>query len=339
MKKQTLFIFLLSIFLLSCSKDISDTPLLNDTSSKDSSQMLVFKDVDELEKAANLVLSMNTETRKVWEKQKSFSSFGIACDEVYYACIPENFKTEEDLFAFVYTNKEYLQVVTENDEKILEPINYKNKYRYLANKSKLFQVGNEVYKIFEETVIKTSTKNREILNQITESNLNTSLLSSPDILVFYSQNKQLSSSKNTCVNSDHFTNTSFLEHGFNGSKKESLHVRVTIGYIQNTGLDFLESVEYVVRPYTKVLGIWYWRKANISMDLRVRVNSYRADAGTWGYWGDSKVVSLNDERVIEGSFIFNNRQLSNTYYAPSFQALYILATNDKTDCVEKIFNY
>ncbi|MEG1762974.1 MAG: hypothetical protein RR256_05125, partial [Bacteroidales bacterium] len=264
--------------------------------------------------------------------QKSFSSFGVACDKIYLACIPENFKTEEDVAAFVSTNKEYLQIVSKNGEKVLEPINYKNRYRYLANLSKLFQVGDDIYKVFEEIIIKTSTKNRAILEQITESNLDAKLLSSSEISVFYSQkalNNSLSGTKD-CASENYCTPNQLLGHSFNDKQKESLHVRVSLTYTAVSGLDFLESVEYVVRPYKKVLGIWYWRKADISMDLSLRAYSYRGDNGTWGFWDYSNYVSLKNERVIEGNYSYNNRQLSNIYYGPSFKIIKISATNSLT---------
>jgi CRISPR/Cas system CMR-associated protein Cmr3 (group 5 of RAMP superfamily) len=56
---------------------------------------------------------MTKEERATYETQNGYISFGRYCDELYNKIDFDKFKSQEEIFSFVYENKDYLKLTDE----------------------------------------------------------------------------------------------------------------------------------------------------------------------------------------------------------------------------------
>jgi len=122
--------------------------------------ILTFANSQAFDSAKVKVASMKPEERVVWENSKGFKSLGTICDEFYKTIEPQNFKTMEDVNAFVSTNGDKVKIYENKaGDKYLEVQEFDNSERYLMNKDKMYIVGTTVFRKFDEATVSTDIAN------------------------------------------------------------------------------------------------------------------------------------------------------------------------------------
>lgn len=170
---------LLLIAMGACKKENTESVAVKSTNEK----ILKFKSLEEFDKSISTVLRMTPENRKIWASEKGFESFGVKCDEVYSNSHPETFTTVEEFDKLVANNSEFLfYEKMENGELSLESKLNKSPFRYFANLEKMYQIDDIVYKVLENGIVSSSSRNIEKLKLINDQNCVLEYGKDPDLV-------------------------------------------------------------------------------------------------------------------------------------------------------------
>lgn len=168
MKIKVLLISLIIVIFSSCTKEQTeptiDIPVNN--------EMLVFNSMEDYNAVINKTISLNHDELKVYEESLGFKSFGRKCEEIYYSINPDQFNSFEEIKEYVEKHSEYLVLLKdENDEYTVEYSLYNNPTRYIVNENKMYQLGENVFKVFEKDYAYTNIANIEELFHLDEKDL------------------------------------------------------------------------------------------------------------------------------------------------------------------------
>jgi hypothetical protein len=116
-----------------------------------------------------------------YEKTQGRRSIGAISDEFYENIDWDQFLEKDDLIDFYNNNIDMLDtIIDENGEILVLPKWDDTRVRYVANENGLFIIGENVYKIFKNCIIKTSENYLSELNMLSEAeldNLDTTIFS------------------------------------------------------------------------------------------------------------------------------------------------------------------
>jgi len=257
-------------FIFSCSKD----DISRSDKNKTTSDILIFNNYEEFDEALGSIFTMNEQQRKDWEESNGFKSFGIKCDEIYKKANPEKFKNLDDFKAFVAQNSDYIGLIEEeNGELTLEVVLSKSPLRYFLNKDRMYGVDNNIYKVLENGSIKTNRENLEKLRAINEQNL-LSYKSNPDFSIILNETEDLYNSEKYYDCGKHSK-----DWNDNGNDRTTLWLDLQEydcgygGYVCSYW-----RAEIQIRPYHKILGVWYYASRSISWDCKCIVE-WRLSSG------------------------------------------------------------
>ena len=187
----TVFVAMASVLIFYGCRKFSDNPLMMSTHS----DMRYFETVNDLFDEVNRLSDMDDEELAAYENSIGFQSFGRKSETIYWQILHElgepfgveyfgdeemsdvevNF-TVDDAQVYVSQYPEYLKIettVAENGETEYEFVpKYNNSpYRYIMNENGMFQVGDNIFKVFEYAVLYTSIDKADMLSNITETNI------------------------------------------------------------------------------------------------------------------------------------------------------------------------
>jgi hypothetical protein len=206
------------------------------------------------------------------EESQGFKSFGRTCDELYNNINPEDFKSIEEVKTFVAKNSEYLQLIEdENGELTLETVLFKNPNRYLVGKNKMFKINKSVYRIFDDATVMTKEENIEKLRSI-EKNSISMYKSDPDFIFMNTDSKKVSSQQKNLED-----NCGKAAHDYRTEGRDRTHMWLECGEyfdeLFGTPITYF-STNFLIRPYKRTLGIWYWCSRTISCDVKIAADWY-----------------------------------------------------------------
>lgn len=162
LNKYVLGIIAIILALTGCSKNSDELASIENTKQ----DILTFANAQAFDSARVKVTSMKPEERVAWEKSQGFKSFGTICDEFYATIEPQNFKTMEDVNAFVSTNSDKVKIYENKaGDKYCEVQEFDNSERYLMNKDRMYIVGDSVVRKFDEGSVSTSLANIDDLKK------------------------------------------------------------------------------------------------------------------------------------------------------------------------------
>jgi hypothetical protein len=256
-------LFIIFTFVItSCKKN--DNPGKNDNNPIEK-QMLKFENVSEFLKIRDQVSEIQCEEISFSKSQSGFSSFSQEVDEFYHSIDFESFQSQEELLNYVKNYPQYLRIdYDENTEIIINPVLSDNLYRIFVNEDLKFQIGDSVYKTYETVTLGTHLLNQDALNSIKEENIEQNL-NDGSVFVFSKKEEiQLKDLNNNC-------GTWPEARATNGNDRTYLRLGVITGqYSYGTE----QYVQYMVRPYKKTLGVWYWCTRTISCNIKVAAGYY-----------------------------------------------------------------
>ncbi len=166
--KNLIVLLLFTLPILNGCNEKEEMPIqqLNDN------KMLVFNSLQEMDTLIKKTSLMQLEELIAYEDAKGYKSFGRVCDEFYITIVPENFKSMEDILRFAEENSKYLQIeIDEDGETSIMPTNFHSTEKFIMNENKMYQIGNTVYRVFDNGVVSTSLENSQNLTDIKEENL------------------------------------------------------------------------------------------------------------------------------------------------------------------------
>jgi hypothetical protein len=256
----TLFLALVGIGLIGCKKDGVEM---------EKGGINSFKNVEELNTAINKTLSMSNKELEDYETLKGFKSFGRKCEDIYWNLNIENLTSFQQIESYVSNNHEFIQLIKDdNGELTLETVLHDSPYRYIINVEKMFILDNKVIKVFAKTSISTNIENINDLRQLNENTLISDVLDEK-FEIFSETTKQdnfsLKDAANNCGNDkkiarkDNGNNRTLISIDFHKQVQNDWH------YL---------SIDWNVRPYHKVLGVWYWCNRTLSWNFKVRGDYY-----------------------------------------------------------------
>lgn len=223
------------------------------------------------------VLSFSDVERKKWEETLGFKSFATICNEFYFSINPEEFSNIESLKNYVNINSEYLQLKQdETGDFTLEASLINDPIRYLLNRDRLFQIGDTVYKVLENSIIHSNIIYINKLKAINEGNF-LNYIADENIFIENQSLNEQGNLKDVTYNCGVWTE----DRVTNGSERTYLRIGI---YSQNIGNGTEQGADFMVRPYKKILGIWYWCTRTISCDIAVAVDYYVYTSPYSGSW-------------------------------------------------------
>jgi hypothetical protein len=248
--------------LFSCSK----SDITPKTNSEQALNVPTFKSGESFIELGKTIYSFTHEERKKYEDSHGYKSFGRICDELYFSILPSKFKSIEEAEKFVSEHSEYIQLIPNDDGSLtLETVDYNNPYRYFMDINKIFRVDNSLFKVFEESIATTDSENLDNLMSLTAVNL--SSLNDEKIKVV---NYKISGRENRLKDDALNCGSHKDNHVDNGDQRT--HYELDIYEMDQMGTQVY--AHYLVRPYNKVLGIWYWCQRTISATIKVANDYY-----------------------------------------------------------------
>jgi len=158
-----------------CKKDMDNSMLKSHKSF--SSNMRTFASMEELFVEVEKVISMDVQEIENYEKTIGFCSFGRMTNDIYYPIVEPIVENELDFSIdqareYVMQYPKYLEIITDEDGEYEFVQKYRCElFRYIMNEDRLFQVDENIYKVFNEVVISTTVEKAGILSAITEESI------------------------------------------------------------------------------------------------------------------------------------------------------------------------
>ncbi len=257
--KVLIYLLVISgLTVTSCNKaNEIEMPKLNE------SNTLVFSTQQEFKETLDRVISLNENELCEFEKLNGFSSLGISSENFYRSIDFEQFKTKEEIISFINENSRFLQLVEDDyGDLYVETVLCKSPFRYFANDQRLFQIGNDSYKVFNSGIVKLTQENSDVILKMNDD----------DYLNFinHSDKKGLKDVTYNCGTSKEFRVT-------NDNNRTLAELDV---WVQPLDIGYNVIGNCLIRPYKKTLGIWYWCTRTITAEVKLAVdytNSYNVD--------------------------------------------------------------
>lgn len=309
--------FMVLLAMSACKKDHSETA----SAQIENDKMMIFKTMEEFNSISSKVSSLTLDQRKDWAKSSGFESFGVKCDDIYFSSHPEKFTTIEEFNALVDKNREFLKLEKlENGEYSLEPALNHNPLRFFANKDRMYQIKDVVYKVLENGTVSTNETNKNKLHLISDENY-----------LEYLNDKELA-----------FSNSQFSEDIQHIEKSTaSVYSCIATGYhSESTGND--QTRMWISAGMTN-----YNNAQNIACSRNTMfysVKPYKRGSFFLPWVNVSRTISFSISAKV-GHMIYGQPPLLFDYSDELFTAANTLFTNDAFDnlegagCVGSIYNY
>lgn len=193
---------------------------------------------------------MSEEERRSWEQSQGFKSYATKCNELFEDLEQKGIKSDNDILDFVSKNQDYFYIYQdENGDKYLESY-LDGDFSYFVGNEQLLQIGERLYKFFKEGIVVSDKNHLQEMKQIKSFSLNDKF----DGVEYYA------SKQYKCSNPD----WKLIFRETNGKNRTLAELR-----LQQMPPEFIfpYEVQFFMRPYFKVLGIWYWCKRHLSWDI------------------------------------------------------------------------
>lgn len=272
-KSMTRIAVVMAAFALfvGCKKEKAETKT-NEPQATPIEGMLHFNSAEEFAETQQKVTSMGDAERRDWERQQGFKSFATKCEELFEEFETKGINSDNDIYDFVKANPEYFYIREEDGEKYLTSYLEFSSYYQFVDENRMLQIGNNLIKVFDEGVITAPICEEEKL-------LNVSSFFEPAQESFsYFENNQTD-----------FVSEVKHEDGCDCDPIETIARKTNDNnrtyarfYIDKvailTGNSMLDSYYYEndvyyndyrmkIRPYHRILGIWYWCRRTISYNV------------------------------------------------------------------------
>lgn len=195
----------------------------------------------------------------------------------------------------------------ENGEYILETQLFDNPLRYLIGDDKIFIINKVAYKVLDSGFAIVPAENSSILNNIESfSNLD---YNNVCFVPYYDEKYDLflKDNANICYDPEDTDNSRYA-HDDEDNGRNRTHLRislyaepimVTVGsgpdqVLVRVGTSAICG--YMVRPYMRTIGVWYWCTRTISYNLQIAVDAFVSNNWTRKTFSKSEYSILDSKR-------------------------------------------
>ncbi len=216
---------------------------------------------------------------------KELYNFNSRYDEIviFYQSIDfESFNSVDEIIQYVNKNSQYLKLtLDDNGEYTVEPLLIDNPFKVFTNEDHLFLIGDSVYKVFENFTIGSNKANIVNVLSITEDNVDEKVINDTTVFLFSGSSEQMNYKDNTY-------NCGTYKVERNTIERNRIYMRFSVQYIlypgNNTSNTTLKQyTDVMIRPYHKVLGIWYWAARAMIYDLKIQSAFYHWNLNPIGW--------------------------------------------------------
>ncbi len=281
------FTALLACFIFSCSED----DLLTGEQIEPGKH-LVFESYEDYKKAVNETAHMTPEQLNSWQQSLNFKSFAVEALNRYYSFDFEQVESRLDLDAFIEANSNYLQLVEQDGDFYLETKLYDQSDRFLVNHDGILQIGDKLHKVFETGRILADQDNYETLKMLAEQDFQRISLAentSGEFQAFKNESMVLNDKRAGCGTGLEDTKT---------TKRDRTKAELKLKW--NGWSSKLEyTMDLVVRPYKRIVGVWYHVERTITAEWR------------WSAWckdrdGNYQSVGHSQPRITRFDYSIKN---------------------------------
>ncbi|MHB9140337.1 MAG: hypothetical protein ACYC25_00490 [Paludibacter sp.] len=264
--KYVFAVLAITFALTSCSNN-EDALATVQNSKQD---ILTFKNNEEFQSTLQQVIMLNDSELIEWENSKGFKSFGITCDEFYASIDLKEFKSLDDVKNYVSIHSDLLEIYqNETGDNFLEVQEFKNPSRYLMNTSRMYIIGDLVYKQYDDGIATTNIANISKLKNTKDINL---LINDNLVTIFSNKNFN---SKQKAANV--VTNVSSADANANNSTgKRNIHVWIETSNYQHDNITE-RNVKITVRNYNWVWPIWVLQPSGTALNSTIVTSDYSSD--------------------------------------------------------------
>jgi hypothetical protein len=267
MKRIVLLFPLLGLLLFSCEKEgdlRTDSIQERSLSIEDVPN---YADFDELNIKLDELNSMGEDERRIYEASVGTKSLLTLTYEVYEDLEYDSLGSIDELNAYISQNSNLIELRTvgENDTECY-PIFSDNPYSVVANEDRLFSVGDMVFKVFDDGLVATKAENFNDLVALA----GTSVLGVPDdeeFLISLFNSEDFSGKNSSACKPKRNVEREESANGNDRTKLKLVTDKIKIGEIhlngQKAGVYEVSSYGRI-RPYKKVLGVWFHAKRTIN---------------------------------------------------------------------------
>ena len=274
-----------ALLFVGCKKGTNETATIDSPSVAEvatptvtSEGMLWFASAEDFMETQRRVLEMGEAERIEWERKQGFMSYATKCEMIFEEFEANGINSDDDIYDFVNANSEYFYVREEDGEKYLTSYLEFSSYYHFVDANRILQIGNDLFKVFDEGVITAPISEKEKLLKVSS---------------FYEPHQQ--SFRYFENNQTEFVSETKHEDGCDCKGKETV-ARKTNGnnrtyvrfYIDKVAIltgdpvidayyweidYFYNDYHMKIRPYHRILGIWYWCRRTISYNVNYSMAS------------------------------------------------------------------
>jgi hypothetical protein len=249
-----LFLALVGVIISGCKKEEVNTPI--------KSNIPKFSNYEALFEEMNKLNDMDEDERRKFEKVKGYKSLYTHVHEVYEVVNMEELKDMEILENHVSENSKFLEII-KNDlgEREYRPKYSDNPYSILTTSNRLLIVGEKCLKVFNDGLISTNLANINLLDELSSSQL-ADVDEHSDLVKSIFDVKTENAPKGSCGTYD-------IDRATNNRDRTKIEVR---RYFHENYI----FADFIVRPYKKTLGIWYYAKRTIVGSINASISFIQA---------------------------------------------------------------
>lgn len=274
MKKITInivfAIVISSISCISCTKDAESGSLCNSAKSLPSN-IPQYVSYAAMRQVIDSAYSFDSVSQLVaYETSEGRTSIGRLSDVFYESIAPEKFSTESGALAFYANHTNYLDTVSDSSYIGITPKYHDMPWRYVANASGYFAVGQYVYKLFKDQLVCTHQNNYKDLVSLTESNL-----SNLDTTKFYTSKPQSAAKVNhsLCQTATYY----YSNNATVGNDRVILKLNTHIPFYSGIGrMHETEATAYCQHRW----GLWWTSRHTITLQVTMSVH----DNASYSIW-------------------------------------------------------
>lgn len=255
--------------------------------------ILCFNSAEEFTETYKKVVVMTEEERRAWEQQQGFKSYATKCNELFEAFEAKGINSDEDIINFVNENSDYFYIREEDGEKYLTSYLEYSDYYYTANEDRMLQINKVAIKAFDEVLLISDSQNIDYLSKFTKNDT-----------IYFDDNEyglKYILTNNSCVKS----NDDYCWRSDNGNDRTYARVYFETHINYKTWTVDRGYIKLHIRPYHRVLGIWYYCGRHISWDVYAKI---KWDAAFYHYYDDTTSGESHSTSPVSASEITRTLQ-------------------------------
>ncbi len=238
-------------------------------------EILCFESYQEYSDELEKVRKMNVSELEKWQDLQGFKSLGVQSEKLYDQTDLSDYRNKEEFYNYVSDNGRYLQLIEDELGEIsFETTLCDYTERFFANNDQIFQIDNNIYKVFENGIVKTDESNIHKIRS-----LNSLELCEDDCFEIIKNNDTSNLKSTSC-------GYGYTETATDGKERIkfriSLREEVTEYGEDYAGIEYPTEVtfkfSYIAKAQRKVMWIWWRADRTVNAEINAAIE-YTDESG------------------------------------------------------------